>query len=92
MAFDFQSGTITYNGQENTHTFSSPVQACCAVLQGVSLSYGNEDHWIKTLNSSISIQSFDGTTVSVLGALEMEDNSGHEGTGQLNYIVLAVTA
>jgi hypothetical protein len=68
-------GTLT---AQTTFSFPTNVITVSASVASFTVSYGTDDHHVKTVGASVSVQIQSGSpTVTITGTVQMVDNSAH---------------
>lgn len=97
MPVKLVNGQVNTGGQDDK-TFTSNVQSACVLLSGFKLAYEDladapegvdTDHHVKQVAAEMTLVSMHDTTVVVHGDGEIEDDSGHSGGGDVEYLLLA---
>lgn len=84
----FLTATVE-NGKSTSVDFGSKVINASVAVQGFTISYGGDDHHVKSIYTKASIGGFSGSNVSVSATCYMEDDSSNKGQGSLDILIMA---
>lgn len=76
-------------GKSASVDFGSSIINASVAVQGFHLSYGSDDHHVKTIDVKAGISSFSGSKVTVTATCTMEDDSHNKANGTLDILVIA---
>ena len=76
MALEIQTKQINVNDSYN-FTFTNTVQECLIGIRYFKLTYGDSDHWVKTVSLGLNQQQPDSNTISVQVLGNLSDGSGN---------------
>jgi len=76
-------------GSTETVDFGTRVNNAAVAVQGFHVSYGNNDHHVKTIDVRAAIGNISGSTVSVSSTCIMEDKSNNKANGTVEILVIA---
>ena len=77
-----------HSGSTESVDFGTSVINASVAVQGYDVSYGNDDHHVKTLNVKASMAGISGSSVTVSATCTMEDDSNNKANG--NVVVLVI--
>ena len=84
----FRTATVD-SGSSATVDFGAPVINSAVSVQGFEVSYGDKDHYVRTVKVETSISSTSGSTVSVSATCYMDDKSNNKANGKVNLLVIS---
>ncbi|ADD68155.1 hypothetical protein Dacet_1385 [Denitrovibrio acetiphilus DSM 12809] len=84
----FQVASVNSGDTKTIDLGTSIINASVAV-QGYTVSFGNTDHHVKTLDVQTSLSGISGSSVTVAATCTMEDNSNHKAYGKVDVLVIA---
>ena len=84
----FRMVQVAHGKTENVE-FPGDVLNASAAVQSFTLSFGDKDHHLRTMNVKASMDGISGTNVVVGATCYMEDKSDNHAHGQLGILVIA---
>ncbi|MGK7928810.1 MAG: hypothetical protein AB4290_26835 [Spirulina sp.] len=83
------SVTTVDSGRTESVDFGTSVINASGAVQGYYVSFGNDDHPVKTLDVKASMAGISGSRVSVSATCTMEDDSSNKADGRVDVLVIA---